>query len=237
MILTSTAVSITLTVVMCLFAYLVGSIPNGLWVGKKFKGIDIREYGSKNIGTTNSIRVLGKKLGFFVFFLDVLKGMLAIIIVEFILEPTNVMESKVPYIVYGLCAIFGHAFSIFLKFKGGKSVAASLGVVFILTPIPAIACLITFGLVFVICGYVCLCSSFAAVAVVTSAWILNYTGMDKYWILEKPGLILCIVYSVVAVFLIYKHKSNFIRLYHGTENCFKKKKVKTEEIEQKTEEI
>lgn len=226
MLLASFAQSLTLTIIMCVFAYVIGSIPNGLWVGKKFKGIDIREHGSKNIGTTNSIRVLGKKLGFFVFFLDVLKGMLAIIIVEFILEPTNLMESKVPYIVYGLCAIFGHAFSIFLKFRGGKSVAASLGVVFILTPIPAIACLITFGIVFVICGYVCLCSTFAAIAVVTSAWILNYTGMDKYWILEKPGLLLCIVYSVVAVFLIYKHKSNFIRLYHGTENCFKKKKVK-----------
>lgn len=235
MILTSLATNITLTIVMCLVAYFAGSIPNGLWIGKKFKGIDIREHGSKNIGTTNSIRVLGKKLGFIVFGLDVLKGMFAIVVVEFILEPLGVMESSVPYIVYGICAILGHAFSIFLKFHGGKSVAASLGVVIILTPLPAATCLITFGIVFVLTGYVCLCSTFAAIAVVTTAWILQYTGMDSKWILEKPGLVLCIIYSVVACFLIYKHKSNFVRLAHGTENCFKKKKVKPE-LEQKVEE-
>lgn len=229
MILTSFAQNLTLTIIMCLVAYFAGSIPNGLWVGKKFKGIDIREHGSKNIGTTNSIRILGKKLGYFVFVLDVIKGMFAIFVVEFILEPLGLMESLVPYIVYGVCAILGHAFSIFLKFKGGKSVAASLGVVFILTPVPALLCLITFGIVFVICGYVCLCSTFAAIMVVTSAWILNYTGMDKYWILEKPGLVICIIYSIVGCFLIYKHKSNFIRLAHGTENCFKKKKNIIEE--------
>lgn len=235
MILTSFAQNLTLTIIMCFVAYFVGSIPNGLWIGKKFKGIDIREYGSKNIGTTNSIRVLGKKLGFIVFALDVIKGMFAIFVVEFILEPLNLMNSLVPYIVYGVCAILGHAFSAFLKFHGGKSVAASLGVVFILTPVPALACLIVFGLVFVITGYVCLCSSFAAITVVATAWILNYTGMDKYWILEKPGLIICIAYSIVAAFLIYKHKSNFIRLYHGTENCFKKKK-QTPEAQEKSEE-
>ena len=234
MLLTSFAQSLTLTILMCVFAYFIGSIPNGLWVGKKFKGIDIRDYGSGNIGTTNSIRVLGKKLGFFVFFLDVLKGMLAIFIVEFILEPCGVMDSKVPYIIYGLCSIFGHAFSMFLKFKGGKSVAASLGVVIILTPIPALACLIVFGIVLLLTGYVCLCSSAAAIAVVTTVWILHFFGMDSGWILEAPPLYLCIVYSIVACFLIYKHKSNFIRLAHGTENCFKKKKNK-ENVENSTD--
>lgn len=226
MVLASFAQSLTLTIVMCIFAYFVGSIPNGLWVGKKFKGIDIREYGSGNIGTTNSIRVLGKKLGFFVFALDVLKGMLAIFIVEFVLEPCGVMDSKVPYIIYGLLSIFGHAFSVFLKFKGGKSVAASLGVVIILTPLPALTCLLVFGIVLLLTGYVCLCSSAAAVAVVVTSWLLYAFGMDSGWFLEKMPLYLCIIYSITAAFLIYKHKANFIRLAHGTENCFKKKKQK-----------
>jgi acyl phosphate:glycerol-3-phosphate acyltransferase len=231
MVLSSFASSLTLTIVMCVFAYFIGSIPNGLWVGKKFKGIDIRDYGSGNIGTTNSIRILGKKLGFFVFILDVIKGMLAIFVVEFILEPTGCMDSKVPYVVYGLCSILGHAFSCFLKFKGGKSVATSLGVVAILTPIPAISCLVVFGIVLLITGYVCLCSSFAAITVVATSWILHFVGMDDGWILEVVPLHICIIYSFVAAFLIYKHKSNFVRLYHGTENCFKKKKVKTIESE------
>lgn len=222
----SFAQNLTLTIIMCLFAYLIGSIPNGLWVGKKFKGIDIRNYGSGNIGTTNSIRVLGKKLGFFVFALDVIKGMLAIFIVEFVLEPLDVMDSLIPYIIYGLCSIFGHAFSIFLKFKGGKSVAASLGVVIILTPIPALSCLLVFGIVLVLTGYVCLCSTAATITVVSTAWILHFFGMDSGWILETVPLYLCIVYTIVGCFLIYKHKSNFIRLYHGEENCFKKKKKK-----------
>lgn len=225
MILVSFAQSLTLTIVMCLVAYFAGSIPNGLWIGKKFKGIDIREHGSKNIGTTNSIRVLGKKLGFIVFGLDVLKGMFAIFIVEFILEPLGLMESQVPYIIYGLLAVMGHAFSFFLKFKGGKSVAASLGVVIILTPVPAILCLIVFGIVLVLTGYVSLCSTFAAITVVAATWVLHFVGMDKYWILEKTDLFMCILYSLIALFLIYKHIPNYKRLANGTENCFKKKKV------------
>ena len=92
MIYTSLAQNIILTILMLIIAYFIGAIPNGLIIGKKFKGIDIRDYGSGNIGTTNSIRILGKKLGYFVFFLDVLKGMFVIFIVRFILEPLNVMD-------------------------------------------------------------------------------------------------------------------------------------------------
>ncbi len=230
MIYTSFTQNIILTILMIIVAYFIGAIPNGLIIGKKFKGIDIRDYGSGNIGTTNSIRILGKKLGYFVFLLDVLKGMLVIFLVRFILEPLNVMDTKVPYIVYGVSSILGHAFSIFLKFKGGKSVATSLGVVLILTPVPAISCLVVFFIVLVLTGYVCLCSSFAAITVVIVSWILYGFGFNKGWILEKVPLYVCIIYTIIAAFLIYKHKSNFKRLLNGTENSFKKKKkLNTEE--------
>lgn len=226
MILTSFALNVTLTIVFLLLSYIVGSMPFGIWIGKSITGIDVREHGSKNIGTTNCIRVLGKKVGFLVFFFDVLKGMFGIFIVRYVLEKLGVFESQIPYLFYGLAAIIGHTFSIFLKFKGGKGVATSLGVTFILCPLAAISCLIVFGITLVATGYVCLCSSFAAVAVVVTGWLLYAFGLDNSFILGNPGLAVCILFSIVATFLIIKHKSNFVRLINGTENCFKKKKVK-----------
>lgn len=224
MILTNLATNITLTVLLLIISYILGSIPNGVIIGKKLTGIDVREHGSKNIGTTNCIRVLGKKVGFLIFFADVLKGALVIILVRYILEPNDLMDSSVHHIFYGIAAIAGHAFPLFLKFKGGKSVATSLGVVLALTPLPALVCLAVFVLFLYTTGYVCICSSMAAIAVVATSWILNYFGSDTNFFIGKPGLFLCIIYSVVAAFLIYKHKSNFKRLLNGTENNFKKKK-------------
>ncbi len=224
MFLFNTATNITLTVVLLIISYLLGSIPNGVVIGKKLTGIDVREHGSKNIGTTNCIRVLGKKVGFLIFFMDVLKGAAIILIVKYLLEPLGIMESPINHICFGIAAIIGHAFPIFLKFKGGKSVATSLGVVFALTPLPAFICLVVFVLFLYTTGYVSICSCMAAIAVVASSWILNAVGSDTLFIIEKPGNTLCIIYSIVAVFLIYKHKTNFKRLLNGTENNFKKKK-------------
>ena len=133
MMLASVGVSFALSVLFFILAYILGSIPFGIVIGKTITGIDVREHGSKNIGTTNCIRVLGKKVGFTVFFFDVLKGALVIIIVKYIFEPLGLMNHYVPHIVYGVAAILGHLFSCFLKFKGGKAVATSLGVVLALT--------------------------------------------------------------------------------------------------------
>lgn len=233
MLLSVSATTWVLSILLLIISYLLGSIPFGLVVGKSLTGIDVREHGSKNIGTTNCIRVLGKKVGFFVFYLDVLKGALVIILVKYVFEKCGLMEPLIPYIFYGVPAIFGHLFSIFLKFKGGKAVATSLGVVIALTPIPAISCLIVFGIVLVLTGYVCLCSSFAAVTVFTVAWLqyaFGYTGSNVFleYIFGKIDLFTAIPYTVLACVLIIKHRTNFIRLYHGEENCFKKKKKKPE---------
>lgn len=221
--------TIILAIIFIILAYVLGSIPFGLVIGKTITGIDVREHGSKNIGTTNCIRVLGKKVGYLVFFFDVLKGALVIVLVKYVLEPLNIMEPLISYILYGIPAILGHLFSCFLKFKGGKAVAVSLGVVLALTPIPAVSCLIVFGLVFVITGYVCLCSSFAALTVAGTCWLLYFIGYDGanlglQYLCGKPDILIVIAYTVIAAILILKHRTNFIRLIHGEENCFKKKK-------------
>lgn len=220
-----------LSILFIILAYILGSIPFGLVIGKSITGIDVREHGSKNIGTTNCIRVLGKKVGLLVFLFDTLKGALVIILVKYVFERFGIMEPLIPMILYGGAAIIGHLKSVFLKFKGGKAVATSLGVVIALTPVGAVACLITFGIILLLTGYVCLCSCGAALTVGAMVWIqyaFGYTGNNHglIYLFGKVDLFLAITYSVIVLILIYMHKSNFKRLINGTENCFKKKKDK-----------
>ena len=224
------ALDIIISILLIILSYILGSIPFGVLLGKLICKKDIRQYGSKNIGTTNAIRVLGKKVGFLVFFCDVLKGMLVIILVK-ILAANGVWESsaEIDHFIYGAAAVIGHCFSIFLDFKGGKAVATSLGVVLILTPIPAIACLIIFGIIFFLTGYVSLASTGATITVIVSTWLLYAFGVTDInnfllYFIAKPTLVLAILYSILACLIIIKHFKNYKRLINGTENCFKKKK-------------
>lgn len=224
-----TALNTVISIAFLIISYLIGSIPFGLLIGKGYKDIDIREHGSGNIGSTNAIRVLGKPLGFFVFFCDVFKGMLVIIILK-ILDACGVWTSPIEYFFYGLMAIIGHSFSVFLDFKGGKAVATSLGVVLILTPIPAVSCLIVFLIVLMITGYVSLASTFATITVIVTTWILYAIGIQSTsfldYFISSPGLVVAICYSCVAGLIILKHRKNYIRLLNGTEASFKKNKKK-----------
>ncbi|MCM1130888.1 MAG: glycerol-3-phosphate 1-O-acyltransferase PlsY [Roseburia sp.] len=222
------ALDIVISILFLILAYLIGSIPFGVLLGKLICKKDIREYGSKNIGTTNAIRVLGKKVGFLVFFFDVLKGPFILIILK-ILEVTNcwVNPSQIDPFFYGAAAILGHSFSIFLNFKGGKAVATSLGVVLFLTPIPAIACLFVFAGIFFTTKYVSLASTGATFTVIITAWLLyafgvqNVTNFGLYFI-AKPSLILVILYTLLAMMILIKHIKNYKRLLNGTENSFRK---------------
>ncbi|MGL4948947.1 MAG: glycerol-3-phosphate 1-O-acyltransferase PlsY [Anaeroplasmataceae bacterium] len=227
MFLMSNVSSYLLVVLLLVIAYLLGSIPNGLIIGKTIKKIDIREHGSKNIGTTNSIRVLGKKLGLTVFVLDVLKGMIVLLIVQYILAPLGIWESPISNMFYGVAAIFGHSFSIFLKFKGGKAVATSLGVCLALTPLPAILCVIVFLILLYTTGYVVICSTFASLTVLTTVWVLFFYGSTTNYFILKPTLLTCIVYTIMVIFIIILHRKNYIRLFKGTENSFKNKKIES----------
>ncbi len=221
------ALDACLCIIFLVLSYIIGSIPFGLIIGKKSKGIDIREHGSGNIGSTNAIRVLGKKVGYLVFFCDVLKGMLIIILLK-ILDATNVWTTPIEFFFYGAAAIIGHSFSIFLEFKGGKAVATSLGVVLILTPIPAVACLIVFGIILLISGYVSLASTGATLTVVITAWILYAIGYQATnfldYFISSPGLLVASCYTILSSLIILKHTKNYKRLLNGTESSFKKKK-------------
>lgn len=220
--------------IMVFAAYLLGSIPFGLVIGK-MNGVDIRTVGSKNIGSTNAIRILGKKKGFIAFGLDVFKGALPILIV-YLLHFTHVWEvpneitlhGKPLFILFGIPAVIGHVFPVYLKFKGGKAVATSLGVVFALTPVTALLCLVAFGLTIKITGYSSLGSTFATFTVLLSVWFL-----EPY--IVHIDLVSQILYSCLGVLIIVKHRKNYVRLLKGTENSFKKKKEAMNEKNNSTE--
>ncbi|MDE6946711.1 MAG: glycerol-3-phosphate 1-O-acyltransferase PlsY [Anaeroplasmataceae bacterium] len=224
------SLDIIIGILLIIISYFIGSIPFGVVLGKLICKKDIRQYGSKNIGTTNAIRVLGKKVGFLVFFCDVLKGALVIIFVK-ILKLTNVWVNPegIDMFLYGAAAILGHSFSIFLDFKGGKAVATSLGVVLVLTPIPAIACLVIFSLIFFTTKYVSLASTGATLTVILTSWLLYGFGVEQVthiglYFIAKPTLVLVVLYTILAMLIIIKHIKNYKRLLQGTENSFKKKK-------------
>jgi glycerol-3-phosphate acyltransferase PlsY len=191
-------------------AYFLGAIPNGVWIGKKVKGIDIREHGSKNTGATNALRVLGPKLGGIVFLGDVLKGLVPVLLAnKFGINGTQLL-------LVGVVAILGHSFSCFIDFKGGKGVATSLGVFLYLVPVVTIIALLSFAIIVYITGYVSLGSIIAAAVlpIMTIFMPLSY-GLER--------IPMVIITSIVGLFVIYKHKSNIVRLLNGTENKFKRR--------------
>lgn len=187
--------------VLFILAYLVGSIPNALWIGKMFKNIDVREFGSGNVGATNATRVLGWKLGVMVLIFDAFKGMIFIIIARILgLEDIYV-------VLIGLAAILGHSYSIYLKFKGGKAVATSLGVMLVLIPKVVMILIIVFLLIVIISGYV----SLASISVAGLLPILSYIMYNN---------IIALLSLVVGILVIWRHKSNIKNLLEGKEDKF-----------------
>lgn len=191
-----------------LFAYLLGSIPTAVWVGKRFFNLDVREHGSKNAGATNTFRVLGKKPGIAVLAIDVLKGLLAVLLPQFILKDLSHDVLINVKIVTAILVILGHVFPIFAGFRGGKGVATSLGVIFALHPPAAFICLGIFLLVFLISHFVSLGAMVTAVCFPLLI-ILVF----------KESSISLIVFSVViGIAVVATHKKNIKRLIDGCEN-------------------
>lgn len=187
-----------------LAAYLLGSIPTALWVGKAFYKTDIRQHGSKNLGATNSFRVLGKKPGIVVSLVDILKGTAAIFLP---LLPVFAVFSLDP-LVLGIAAIVGHMFPIFASFKGGKAVATSAGVLLgYATPLFIILFFIFFGSLKMF-KMVSLTSIISAL----SAFIY---GVVAFVVADNVGLL--ILTSVLCAFIVYKHRANIQRIKDGTE--------------------
>lgn len=202
-------------ILIIILAYVLGSIPNALWIGKTFKGIDVREHGSKNTGSTNAARVLGAKLGILTLILDISKGVIPVILVKLLQINTieNIVNIKgIDEILVGIVAIFGHSFSIFLKFKGGKAVATTVGVFAVLVPKALLFCTIIFFVVFFISKYVSLSS------------IVGAISLPIFIFLIYKNIILTIFGVIIATLIVVRHKSNIERLLNGTETKFELKK-------------
>lgn len=188
-----------------LAAYLLGSIPFGLLTGRAVKGVDIREHGSKNIGATNVFRVVGKKWGTAVLLLDAFKGYGACIL------PACFGQSlSVPFqLLLGVSAILGHTFPVWLKFKGGKGVATSLGVFLAIAWLPTLITFGIWGIGFTLTHIISI-SSLLAATIFPLMVIGCYAGTPDLKFLLPISLLL-------AVFIFYTHRANIHRLRQGTE--------------------
>lgn len=199
-------------------AYLLGSIPSAVWIGKKYYGIDIREHGSKNAGTTNMLRVLGKRAALPVFIIDYFKGFVAVILTSLMRYDDNVDEAWIINlrIIATVFVVLGHIYPIFAGFKGGKGVATLLGAG---TGIYAPILLLCFGvwcLVFAIWHYVSLASMVAGCCYPTFVLIFSTMTYDPAAPFESIPFI---IFSwVVAILLVLTHRKNIERLREGTES-------------------
>ena len=201
--------------IVVLAAYLLGSIPSSVWIGKIFYGIDVREHGSGNAGTTNTIRILGYKAGIPVFVIDALKGWFAVFLTKIVFGyfPTIEMPEYMSFVA-AVAVVLGHIFPIFAGFRGGKGVATLLGVGFGLIPIPALIALGIFMVVLFSFGYVSLAS-------ITAAVTLPFV---TYFFVMPEHILLLLLTVAVAIFVPITHRQNIKRLLDGTENKFLKKK-------------
>jgi len=182
-------------------SYLLGSIPTGLWLGLRLRGVDIREAGSKNIGATNTMRVLGKPLGAIALTADIAKGLIPVVGIAR-LSPA---DAQLP-ILCGVAAILGHSFSLFLKFRGGKGVATSAGVFLGLATWPALIAIGVFASITAATRMVSAGSVCAAAALAISVWFFPLS------------IVIRVVTGVVALLVIVKHRSNIQRILKGEEN-------------------
>ncbi|MFZ3577731.1 glycerol-3-phosphate 1-O-acyltransferase PlsY [Virgibacillus sp. DJP39] len=185
-------------IILAVIAYLLGSIPSALIVGKLGYKKDIREHGSGNLGATNTFRVLGIKAGIIVTIADILKGTIATLI-------PFLIDADVYRLAIGLFAVAGHTYPVFAKFKGGKAVATSGGIILGVSPLLFTTILLAFILTLYISKYVSLSSIITSVITVVAAILLQ----------EDIGLI--IVTCLLATFVSYRHKDNIKRIVKGNE--------------------
>jgi glycerol-3-phosphate acyltransferase PlsY len=199
-------------ILFSIIAYLLGSIPTALWIGRTRYSIDVREHGSKNAGATNTFRVLGKKPGMIVLTIDILKGVIATILPILFLpeglggeQNDNLAQIQ---IFAAIAAVVGHVFPVFAQFKGGKGVATSLGVIIGLAPWAAGICILIFLVVFILSHYV---SLGAIVAAISFPFVLKFiVGEASIWLVG---------FSIfLSILVVFAHRKNIVRLLQRNEN-------------------
>ena len=190
-------------------AYLLGSIPSAVWIGKAVKGVDVREHGSKNAGAANSMRVLGVKMGIPVLLIDVVKGFAAVSLAWLLPAFEAGTNAFVNFqLALGGAAVLGHMFPVFAGFRGGKGVATVVGILFALHWQATLVAIVVFFITLFIFKYVSLGSLMMG---------LSYP-VSVIFIFQADSISLKIFSAVVSILLIITHRSNISRLWHGKES-------------------
>ena len=193
-------------------AYLIGGIPFGFLIGK-MRGVDVRTVGSKNIGATNVFRTVGKKWGLLAFLCDVMKGFLPTLVVrQWVPDPELYPDWTWLPLAVSITCVIGHMLTPYMKFKGGKGVATAFGALIALMPATVGIAFAIFALTFACSNYISLGSCVAATSLAVMVWIpfLDHAGYND--------LPLCILVTLIAAFIVWKHRSNIGRLVRGEEN-------------------
>lgn len=196
-----------------LVSYIIGSIPTAYIFGRVSRGIDIRKFGSGNVGATNALRVLGKGLGIIVLVLDILKGFLPVILLgRLVVVKVAYISEEILLVILGLSCICGHNWTIFLKFRGGKGIATSFGVLLALAlkigglEIILLLCIFTWIVVFFVTRIISLAS------------ILTGISLPIYMTLFRQSSVLILTSIILSIFIILRHKSNLKRILQGKES-------------------
>lgn len=193
---------------LLLSAYLLGSIPTSVWIGKRFYNIDVREFGSGNAGATNTFRVLGKRAGIPVLIIDILKGSAAVALSYFSGIELNSEAFIDLQLGLGVATLLGHIFPVFAGFRGGKGVATMLGVVLCITPVPCALALLVFLMVLLSARMVSLSSMIAGISY---PFFLAFAA-------NNANDILTVFSIIVAALLIVTHRKNIQRILRKEES-------------------
>lgn len=220
--------NILIVFLLIVLAYLLGSIPSAVWIGKIFFGVDVREHGSKNAGATNTLRVLGRRAALPVFVIDALKGYVAVMLSWLAVHPPVLLEPfGEPFvnlrIVLIVAVILGHIFPLFAGFRGGKGVATITGCMFAFAPVPMLLSLLVFLCVLGWKHYVSLGSIMGGLTfpifMVISPWVSKIFKLNERLYINDVISPTMIIFSVVvAVALVFTHRKNIQRLREGTES-------------------
>ncbi|MBL0056956.1 MAG: glycerol-3-phosphate 1-O-acyltransferase PlsY [Chitinophagaceae bacterium] len=195
--------------ILIIVAYFIGSIPTALIISKRFFGIDIRDYGSGNMGATNTFRVLGSRYGTMVMILDILKGICAVLLYNFISYYQHNELERINFMIgLGLSAVIGHIFPIFAGFRGGKGVATLFGMILTVQPVVAVSCIGVFLLVLYLTRYVSLSSILAAIAL----------PICVLWIWNEHEVMYRVFALLVAALVVFTHQKNIGRILKGVES-------------------
>jgi len=208
-----------MTIIALILSYLLGAIPFGYIVSKLWKNIDIRQYGSGNIGFTNVLRVAGKSPGIVVLLLDVGKGLLPVLLISQFTEAMELGKFMTLPALCGLASIIGHNWPIYLKFRGGKGVSTTIGAFLALTWQVTLVGLVIWLVIVIITRYVSLGSILFVVSLPITTVVLHLSPRVEI----EDWIAILISSVIVAVMVVYKHKGNLCRLLSGTERKFGQK--------------